>query len=369
MSFYDILPRRTDDEWLALFGGSSIGEIEKAILAENPTPRQFASLLSPAAEPHLEKMAGKARATTLKHFGRTIQLFTPIYLSNYCDNTCAYCGFNSANDIARKRLSPEEVEKEAAFLASTGLRHILVLTGESRRMSPVDYMKDCVRVLRTYFSSLSVEVYPLTEEEYAGLIKEGVDGLTIYQEVYDETIYKRLHGAGPKSDYRFRLDAPERGARAGMRNVTIGTLFGLDDWRREVFLTGLHAQYLQASFPDVEIGASIPRIRPHAGSFVPAFTVTDKNIVQAILALRMFLPRLSLSVSTRESPSFRDNIIPLGITRMSAGSMTCVGGHTSVQGAVGEPQFEISDKRSVADIMAMLRGKGYQPVLKDWMRI
>jgi len=344
-------------------------EIEKAIPADSLTTRQFASLLSPAAENYLEKMAGKARAITLKHFGRTIQLYAPIYISNYCDNMCLYCGFNSANNIDRKRLSPEEVDREAAFLVSKGLRHILVLTGESRQMSPVTYIKDCIRALRKYFSSISIEIYPLTEAEYADLIAEGVDGLTIYQEVYDETIYKKLHGIGPKSDYLFRLDTPERGASAGMRNINIGTLFGLDDWRKEVFLTGLHAQYLQESFPDVDIGAAIPRMRPHAGSFSPAFKVTDKNIVQAILALRIFLPRLSLAISTRESPSFRDNIIPLGITRMSAGSMTCVGGYTATQADARVPQFEISDERSVADIMAMLQEKGYQPVLKDWMNL
>lgn len=370
MGFYDILPKHTDSQWADLFNGASMQDVTKTILAEDLTPHRFAALLSPVAEDCLEDMAGLARRLTLKHFGRTIQLYTPLYLSNYCDNQCVYCGFNSTNKIERKKLSPGEVEKEAAFLASTGLKHILVLTGESREMSPVSYIQECVKVLRNYFSSISIEVYPLTGEEYASLIKEGVDGLTIYQEAYDENIYKKLHGNGPKSDYGFRLDAPERGARAGMRSVNIGSLFGLDDWRKEVFLTGLHAQYLQESFPDVEIGAAIPRMRPHAGSFAPAFNVTDKNIVQAILALRIFLPRISLTVSTRENSKFRDDLIPLGITRMSAGSTTRVGGHTAVPGDDGgAPQFRISDERSVADIIAMLKAKGYQPVLKDWMRI
>jgi len=370
VSYYGICSKYRDCKWDELFGASRQRSVEGAILAEDVSIDQFAALLSSAAEAHIEDMASRSHELTGKYFGRTIQLYTPMYLSNYCDNQCVYCGFNMNNKIERKKLSMDEVEKEAAHISSTGLRHILILTGESRQMSPVSYIKDCVKVLRKYFPSISIEVYPLSEEEYKDMVKEGVDGLTIYQEVYDEDIYRKVHAGGPKSDYIFRLDAPERGARAGMRSINIGTLFGIDDWRKEVFLTGLHVKYLQDEFPDVEVGVAIPRMRPHAGLFAPEYDVTDKNIVQAITALRIFLPRVSLTVSTRESAGFRENILPLGITCMSAGSTTHVGGHTAkAPGEHGTPQFEISDDRSVDEIMKMLEHKGYQSVLKDWERI
>ncbi len=335
-----------------------------------PDIKEFARLLSGEAESSLEELAQRARELTLSNFGRTIQLYTPIYLSNYCDNSCLYCGFNINNKIERRALAPEEVEKEARFISSTGLRHILILTGESRSMSPVSYIKDCVRILRKYFSSISIEVYPLTEGEYSELICEGVDGLTIYQEAYDEDIYSNMHPLGPKNDYRFRLDAPERGAKSGMRSVNIGALLGLGDWRKEAFLLGLHAKYLQDRFPDVEISVSLPRIRPQVSGFKADYEVNDKNLVQIILALRLFLPRLGITLSTRKRPELRENLIPLGITRMSATSTTRVGGHT-----IGHEdddcafQFEISDSRSVEEIKTMLDRNGYQTVFKDWMHI
>lgn len=335
--------------------------------------KEFEEILSELAEPALEAMAQRAREITLRYFGRTVQLYTPVYLANYCDNACLYCGFSINNDIERRRLTPEEVEAEAQFISSTGLRHILILTGESRNMSPVSYIKDCVNILKRYFSSISIEVYPLDEAEYSKLISEGVDGLTVYQEVYDKEIYAKMHIAGPKSDYDFRFGAPERGAKAGMRNISIGVLLGLNDWRREVYLLGLHAKYLQDKYPEVDIGVSVPRIRPQVGGFKPPSQVSDKNMVQIITALRLFLPRLGITISTREGPALRENLIPLGVTRMSAGSTTIVGGHTIQSGRSDEVrnvcQFEISDNRTVTEIRAMLEKKGYQPVLKDWMHI
>lgn len=366
MSYQSVISRYADRDWNSIASGASPETVAKALGADEVTVSQFAAMLSSSAEESLEVMAQRAHSLTMQYFGRTIQLYTPLYLANYCDNSCVYCGFNTDNAIERKVLSPEELEKEAAFIASRGLQHILVLTGESRAKSPLSYIKDCVRVLRKYFISISIEIYALTESEYRELAAEGVDGLTIYQEVYNERIYADMHPAGPKSDYCFRLDAPERGARAGLRSVNVGVLFGLDDWRKEAFLVGLHAKYLQDNFPDVEIGASIPRLRPQTGGFAPRHIVTDTNIVQVILALRIFLPRLGISVSTRESARFRESIIPLGITRMSAGSTTCVGGHTAGEGSA---QFEISDIRDVDSIKRMLEAKGYQPVMKDWMPI
>jgi 2-iminoacetate synthase len=237
-------------------------------------------------------------------------------------------------------------------------------------MSPVGYIKDCVRTLKEYFSSISIEIYPLEEREYAELVNEGVDGLTIYQEVYDEGAYEKLHPAGPKRDYRFRLDAPERGARAGMRTVNIGALLGLADWRGEAFLAGLHAKYIQDKYPELEVGLSIPRLRPEASGFTAPFKVSDRNLVQMVTALRIFLPRVGISLSTRERPELRDRLVKLGVTRISAGSVTSVGGRAAPASEKGDPrQFDISDRRGVDEIRAMLLEKGYQPVLKDWVRI
>ena len=368
MSFYELYSRNKDID--AVFGRVRPGDVEKALSVKSPDIKDFLALLSPAAETYFEEMALKAHKLTLQYFGRTIQLYTPLYLSNYCDNRCSYCGFNADNKVERRRLSSKEVEEEAKAIASTGLQHILVLTGESRVHSPLSYIQECIDVLKNYFSSVSIEIYALTESEYAELVLVGADGLTIYQEAYDEEIYKTMHPSGPKRDYRFRLDAPARGAGSGMRNVNIGVLLGLNDWRKEAFWMGLHANYLQDLFPDVEIGASLPRLRPHAGSFIVPHKVSDRAMVQIIAALRIFLPRLGIAISTREEAAFRENLISIGITRMSAGSSTYVGGHTIPRHNANDlPQFEISDERNVSEIMGMLERKGYQPVLKDWLRI
>jgi 2-iminoacetate synthase len=237
------------------------------------------------------------------------------------------------------------------------------LTGEAPHQAGVDYLEECVRILRPLFPSISIEVFPMETADYERLARAGVDGLTVFQETYDPDLYAELHPAGPKRDYAFRLDTPQRGAEAGMRVVNIGSLLGLTDWRREIYATGLHAAWLQKRYPAVDIAVSLPRMRPHAGAFQPACVVSDRELVQAMTALRIFLPRLSITISTREAPAFRDNILPLGVTRMSAGVSTAVGGHAK-PGQAG--QFEISDPRSVAEIGNMLQSHGYQPVFKDW---
>ncbi len=327
----------------------------------------FVSLLSEEAEGRLEEMAVRANKTTLHHFGKAIQLYTPIYLSNHCENRCLYCGFNQDNKIERKKLTIEELEVEAKYIQSTGLKHVLILTGDSRKETPVAYIKDCVTLLKKYFDSISVEIYALTGEEYRELIEAGVDGLTLYQEVYDKDTYTKVHVSGDKKDYLVRLESPERALDEGMRFVNIGALLGLSDWRKETFFTGLHAKYLQDKYPEAEISVSLPRLRPHTGSFTPECRVSDKNIVQALMALRIFLPRAGITISTRESAEFRENLMPLGVTRISAGSTTAVGGHTIDDNNCN--QFEIFDERDVEGIKAMLAEKGYQPVLKDWMAL
>jgi 2-iminoacetate synthase len=310
-------------------------------------------------------MAQKARRITVQNFGRVIFLFTPLYLSDFCVNRCAYCSFNAGNKFSRTRLTLEQVEAEARAIAATGMRDILILTGESRQHNPVSYIKDCVGVLKKYFSSVCIEVYPLDEAEYRELVAAGVDGLTMFQEVYDPEAYARYH-RGPKSNYHYRLDAPERSCRAGMRTVGVGALLGLAGWRREAFFTGLHAAYLQQRFWDVQVSISLPRLRPSIGGFQPEHPVDDRSFVQILLAQRLFLPRAGITISTRESPAFRDNILPLGVTKISAGSSTRVGGYARPDGAA--PQFEISDPRSVAEIKAMLAARGYLPVFEDWQQ-
>jgi len=370
MGYYETITRYRDFDFNKALNAVLADHVRMAVNGEGLDADQFLSLLSPAAECYLEEMAEKAHEITLRNFGRTIQLYTPMYLSNHCENECVYCGFSAKNDIERRMLTLGEVGSEAESIASTGLKHILVLTGESRKMSPPGYIKDCIKVLKRYFSSIAIEIYPLTEDEYREAVAEGVDGLTIYQEVYDEDIYYAMHPGGPKRDYNFRLDAPERGSRAGMRSVNLGVLLGLDDWRREVFLMGLHAKYLQDRHPEAEIGISLPRLRPHSGSFNAPYSVKDRDIVRMILALRLFLPRLGITISTREDPAFRENLIGLGVTRMSAGSTTVVGGRTAARRGDAHPsQFEILDWRSVEEIKKVLESKGYQGVLKDWMRL
>jgi len=325
--------------------------------------KDLKALLSIDAREYLEEIAEAAQKISLQYFGKAILLYTPMYLSNYCVNKCSYCGFNVDNNVKRRKLSLKEVEKEAKFISSTGLKHILILTGESREHSPVSYIKDCVKILKKYFTSISIEVYPLKEEEYKELVEEGVDGLTIYQEVYDKKKYKEVHLAGPKTDYQFRLGAPERACKAHMRTVNIGCLLGLAPWKWEVIQTAMHAKYLQDKYPDTELSVSVPRMRPHEGTFKDIIEVSDKDLVQIILALRIFLPRVGITVSTRESAYMRDNLLALGITKMSAGSTTAVGGHTIDEDS---KQFDISDGRNVEEIKTMLTAKGYQPVLKDW---
>lgn len=364
MSIFEQLQQYSAFDFAAFQSAVTDSDIERILGKERLTVTDYLALLSPRAEGHLEGMARKAHALTVAHFGRAMLLFTPLYLANHCVNQCVYCGFNTANAIARRSLTPEEVAAEAAEIAPSGLKHILILTGEDRKRSSPEYMAACVQVLKHTFTSISIEVYPLTVEEYAALGVAGVDGMTLYQEVYDSDIYAELHPKGPKRDYRFRLDAPERACRAGLRTVNIGALLGLADWRKEAFFTGVHAEYLQRSYPDVEISVSPPRMRPHVGGFPPKVIVSDRNLVQYILAFRLFMPRGGITVSTRENAALRDHLVRLGVTKMSAGVSTAVGGRATGQEEPG--QFEISDPRGVAEMAAMLYGQGYQPVFKDW---
>lgn len=363
MSFYRTIEAYKTFDFDGYFRSVTRQKIEAILAKEKLSDLDFLALLSDAARSHLEPMAQKAYGITRRHFGRAITLFTPLYISNLCENVCPYCSFARQHAIARKHLTFEEIGEESRRIAESGIRHILVLTGEARRKAHIGYLTESIRVIRQVFSSVGIEIYPLTEEEYRDCIQEGVDGLTIYQEIYDEAAYGKLHRGGPKEDYHFRLEAPDRAARQGVRSITVGALMGLGDARLEAFFTGLHARYLQETFPGVEISLSFPRIRPLAGDFVPPFPVSDARFVQTIVAARIFLENVGITLSTRESEEFRARVLPLGVTKMSAGVSTAVGAHSS---GPSTAQFEIADKRTVRDIKTDLLAKGFQPVMQDW---
>jgi 2-iminoacetate synthase len=367
MSFYEIYKKYEDYNIEEYINGLDEKSVLSIFNKESISECEFLALLSSKSDKYIELMAQKANKLTINHFGRVMFIYTPMYLSNYCVNQCIYCGFNVKNIISRKKLEIDEIEREAKYISKKGFRHILILTGESRKYSPVEYIKEAVKVLRNYFDSISIEIYPLNQSEYKGLIEAGVDGLTIYQEVYNESVYEQLHLSGPKKNYLFRLEAPERACEAKIRGVNIGALLGLDNWIKEAFYTGLHARYLQDKYLDTEIAISLPRIRPHVGEFQPKSFVSDKDLVKIMTAFRIFMPRAGISLSTRENASLRDNLIGLGVTRMSADSTTKVGGH-SVD-SESDSQFDISDNRNVEEMKDLVYKKGYQPIFKDWQSI
>jgi 2-iminoacetate synthase len=368
VSFYHTVEAYHGFDFDGFFDQVQEVDIVRALDKERLSSRDFLALLSPKAMAHLEAMAQKAHRLTVQYFGRTIQLFIPLYISNYCTNECLYCGFNRRHSIERRCLSLAQIEAEAKVLAATGMQHVLVLTGEARQITPLAYLEDTVRLLKQYFASVAIEMFPMSADEYGCLKAVGVDGLTLYQEVYDRQRYGLLHTAGKKTDYRFRLDAPERGARAGFRMVNIGALMGLGDVRREAFFSGLHAKYLEENFLQTEVSLSLPRFNPAEGNYLPEYAADDATYVQLITALRCFMPRAGITVSTREQAAFRDHMVRLGATRYSAGSCTGVGGYA--QAHPGDtPQFEITDQRSVQQVVQAIKNQGYQPVFKDWDRI
>ena len=364
MSFLDLIKEFHPEDVRSAIEAKGPKDVEYALHARRLTLDDFMALLSPAAEGYLEEMAQASHAITVKRFGKTILLYAPLYISNECSNSCVYCGFNVTNKIPRKTLSLDEIEEEARVLRGHGFRHILLLTGEAPDRCGLDYIEEAVRRIRPLFSSISVEIYPLGEDGYRRLINAGVDGLTVYQETYDRELYLRLHPRGKKRNYVWRLLTPERGAMAGMRRIGIGALLGLNDFRIDGFYTGLHALYLQKYYWKSLITVSFPRIRPAEGGFRPLNHVSDKNLVQLICAVRLLVHDAGLVLSTRESEGLRNNLLPLGITQMSAGSCTAPGGYSHKADTAG--QFEIDDKRSPEDVFEYLRAHGYDPVWKDW---
>lgn len=342
--------------------------VERALAAPRLSLDDFVALVSPDATPYLEDMARRAHEATVRRFGRTVRLFAPLYLSNECVSVCTYCGFSAGNDIARRTLSPVEVLAEAVALKARGFRDLLLVSGEHARIVSKDYLVECVRVLAPEVPSLSVEVQVWDTDTYRRLVEAGCDGVVVYQETYDRSTYADVHLKGKKRNYQWRLEAPDRAAAAGVRRLGIGVLLGLHrDWRADAIALAAHAQALIRRHWRCEVSVSLPRLRPAAGGYEPADPVDDRSFVQLICALRLFLPDVGITLSTRERPELRDALLRLGVTAMSAGSHTEPGGYAAPSDA--EPQFEISDTRSPDEIVAVLRAAGYDPVWKDWQRV
>ncbi len=341
-------------------------EVETALNSRNCTLDHLAALLSPAAEEFLPVMAARSRELTALRFGKTTQIFAPLYLSNFCINRCAYCGFAADNAIPRKKLTLEEVEREANILKQRGFDHVLLVTGEAPAKAGVEYLEEVVLCLRDQFAALSIEVQPMEQEEYARLFRAGVTAVAVYQETYDRTIYDQVHLAGKKCDYDYRLATPARAAAAGMREIGIGSLLGLADWRAEGLALGTHLAWLRKQFWQTNFTVSFPRLRPAAGAFEPLVQVSEKNLSQLMFALRIFDPDVGLILSTREEPRYRDGMLGLAPTRYSAGSCTDPGGYSSDEHD-GE-QFSVGDHRTIDEVCQVILNKGLDPVCKDWDR-
>jgi len=317
----------------------------------------------------IEDLAEQSRRLTQQFFGRTISLYAPIYLSNYCSSYCTYCGFHSHHRIHRFKLTQAHMHQEMTFVADQGIENILLLTGESYQLTPLSYLKEAVDVAKQYFPSISLEVHPMKENEYKELFEYGVDGITVYQETYDRLRYKEVHLSGLKSDYDFRLSTPQRAAKGGIRNISMGILLGLADISEDLYALYDHVRFMEKHSPGVEYSVSFPRLQPIKGEeFLPCH-IDDKTFIKILCLTRILFPRVGINLSTREKPKLRDHAIELGVTRISAGSNTSVGGYSLKPKIQQDPQFDIEDHRSVQDIIKRLKEKNIDPILTDWRRI
>lgn len=344
-------------------------DVLRAIESDSCSPEDFKALLSPAAEPFLEQIARKARQETRKHFGNSAYFFTPIYISNYCENYCIYCGFNCHNKIKRAKLSMKEIHEEMKAIADTGLEELLILTGESRKASDVKYIGEACRIARKYFKNIGIEVYPMNSDEYRYLHECGADYVTVFQETYNSDKYETLHLAGHKRIFPYRFNAQERALMGGMRGVAFAALLGLDDFRKDALGTGMHAYLIQRKYPWAEISISCPRLRPiiNNASINPK-DVHEKQLLQIMCAYRIFLPFAGMTISTRERAEFRDNVVGLAATKISAGVSTGIGSHSESEDK-GDAQFEIADTRGLDEIYESLKKRGIQPVMNDYVYV
>ena len=344
-------------------------DVRTALSHETRTLEDFAALLSPAALTFIEEIAQEAKIQKEMHFGNSICMFTPIYISNYCENYCIYCGFNCRNKIKRARLNEEEIEIEMESISKSGLQEILILTGESRHYSNVEYIGKACQIARKYFKVIGLEVYPMNSDEYRYLHECGADYVTVFQETYNPDKYKDLHLGGHKRIFPYRINAQERALMGGMRGVGFAALLGLDDFHRDAFATGYHAYLIQRKYPHAEISFSCPRLRPIVNNDkINPMDVHETQLLQIICAYRLFMPFASITVSTRECARVRDNLMGIAATKISAGVSTGVGSHSDVEDQ-GDDQFEIDDGRSVAEIYTTLLDNGLQPVMNDYIYV
>ncbi len=350
-------------------------DVQMALAHETCSVEDFKALLSPAAAPFLEQMAQKAKIETGKHFGNTVYLFTPLYIANYCENYCVYCGFNCYNDIHRKKLTAEEIEHEMKVIADSGIEEILMLTGESRAASDVQYIGEACRMARKYFRNVGLEIYPVNTEEYRYLHECGADYITVFQETYDSDKYETLHLMGHKRIFPYRFEAQERAILGGMRGVGFSALLGLSDFRKDAFASAMHIYYLQRKYPHVEYSLSCPRLRPIINNDkINPLDVHEKELCQILCAYRIFLPYVGITVSSREQKHFRDGIVKIAATKVSAGVSTGIGDHESKyegkeNADAGDEQFEISDGRSFDQMYGDMEAEGLQPVLNDYVYV
>ena len=351
-------------------------DVRAALEHETCSVEDFKALLSPAAEPFLEQMAQRARLETSKHFGNTVYLFTPLYIANYCENYCVYCGFNCYNHINRMKLTPEQIEHEMKVIADSGMEEILLLTGESRAQSSVEYIGEACKLARKYFRMVGLEIYPVNTDEYRYLHECGADYVTVFQETYDTDKYETLHLMGHKRVWPYRFDAQERALRGGMRGVAFSALRGLSDFRKDALASAMHVYYLQRKYPYAEMSLSCPRLRPIINNDkINPLDVHEKQLCQVLCAYRIFLPFVGITVSSRESAEFRNGIVKIAATKVSAGVSTGIGDHESKysgkesDGAQGDEQFEIDDGRSLDKMYQDITEEGLQPVLNDYLYV
>ena len=343
-------------------------DVRRALLHTNKTPEDFGALLSPAAMPFLEEIAQQAQQETRKHFGNSIYMFTPIYIANYCENYCIYCGFNCHNKIRRAKLNADEIEREMQEIAKTCLQEVLILTGESPNMSDIHYIGEACKIARKYFKVIGLEIYPTNSEDYAYLHECGADYVTVFQETYNSDKYETLHLAGNKRIFPYRVNAQERALKGGMRGVGFAALLGLDDFRRDAFATGMHAYFVQRKYPQAEIAFSCPRLRPIINNDkINPMDVHEAQLLQVVCAYRLFMPFSSITVSTRECERVRNSLIKIAATKISAGVNVGIGGHSGEE--KGDEQFEIDDTRSVDEVYQAIIDEGLQPVMNDYIYV
>lgn len=363
-SFTDLFEHYQWDEIKERLGKVTLSDVERSLQKTHMALEDFLNFLSPVAAQKLESMANRAQKLTRKRFGKTIQLYAPLYLSNECQNICTYCGFSLDNSIKRKTLTDTELMIEASVLKAMGVNHVLLVSGEASKKVGTGYFLNAVRLLKPHFANISVEVQPLSEEEYRQLHEAGVNAVLVYQETYHREVYKEYHPKGKKSNFTFRLETPDRIGKAGIHKMGLGVLLGLEDWRVDSFFNALHIDYLQKQYWKSRFSVSFPRLRPAEGIIEPNFVMSDRDLLQLICAYRIWNEDLEISISTRENEKFRNNIISLGATAMSAASKTNPGGYAVDKESL--EQFETSDERSMDEIRNIIKKAGYDPVMKDW---